>query len=1411
MAALIAAPLVGLGLSAPMATTIATLGLYAATTAASIFLQMAMAEEPQQETGTKLQAVLGGAVNQAIHMGRKETAGSFIYKGTWGSAGKIPNAFLTRVYCLSDRPVDGFDDYVWVDGVKCHYDPDETHSVEGVNVGHPIHKYDANGGQRMWVKFHDGTQTTADAYLTAKFDSGPRKWTSDMVGRGRAYMIVTQKWDKKEPTGEMEVLAVVKNSRLYDFRLDSTNGGSGTQRYSDYSTWAVNPGNPIICAYDTMRGIYRSDEWLYGGKKWPATRFDISTWTAAANQCDTDVPTKDGGSIKWSRMGAEIDVSEEPWTVIERMLKACDGRIVESGGKFKVYVGGIGASVYSFTDDDVILSEDLSGRTFPTRDQIANTVNGTYIEPDNAGEAKAYKPRTKAEYVAEDGDVRKTTLDFDYVRDNRQAQRLAELALNDNRRFRTFSVAFWTQARKLEPCDVVSWTSERFQFTNKKFILGDVVLREDGIVVANLREADANDANWNALTDENPFDTGVFEDLDEPTQTLVATVTAVPFTDDTGKARRPAIRIQAAIDDDFVDCQALLYQVRKQFGDQKIIHRGRSETFFDPDNADYGDITFTSQSIATLKAKWVQVRYKIEPESDRPTEWSDWADHAVNLDDLGIDDDDTTDGALAAPSNLTLAKVQDEDEDGKIQTYILMDCTPPAGATSKTTYTYEVTVDGVTPPFTVKSKDPRRKFLVQKTGVLHSVRVQAVQGVGSVGAWSSAATITPTKKANSVPTPSGMSARALANGNRVKCDDPTFKHLDWVLTYANNTNNFGTATLVDKRRGFKFRDDDPPGSRGDTTYYWKRFIDKSDNIGSASASVSVTNRGVDDEDTDDALLPAPTGLSVTKVQEKDEDGTIRTYLRMDCTYPGWASDKADAIYEITVTGAAKPFREVGDNGKAARFRVNKTGVLHSVRARIKGGVGRLSNWTSAVTITPSKKAADASAVTGVSISRKNGAIVVRWDRISDPDNREVAIYRGTTNVFASMTEIGRTKANKWRDDDNIVKGTRYYYRIIPVDTSDNLGASASLPVDDVETGIGDDDTNDGVFSAPSGLSLTKVQDVDEDGKVQTYIQMACTAPAGATSKTTYEFEVTVGGVPDIVKSGGVNKRFRVHKTSVLHSVRVRAIMGVGSQGAWSGSSSITPSKKTGSVPAVGSVTRTNKVSKIVLKWADVDDDTYPDYKRTFIWRNTTGVTPTPGSTAPYEKTSVGKFVDENVTTGVTYSYWVAHMDQSRNFSGLAGPITGASGGDEVQTFADLSGTITTPQVGTSVITTPKISANAASSSAYIHNTGAISVSGAGGESTLASLAIDLTDNQDIAVGIQHINIDTVDRDYTIRIYKDGGLVFEIGATVPAGALFFTETIFSGHSGSSAVYQYRVLAGVSHFVANRAIFVRPRKR
>lgn len=326
------------------------------------------------------------------------------------------------------------------------------------------------------------------------------------------------------------------------------------------------------------------------------------------------------------------------------------------------------------------------------------------------------------------------------------------------------------------------------------------------------------------------------------------------------------------------------------------------------------------------------------------------------------------------------------------------------------------------------------------------------------------------------------------------------------------------------------------------------------------------------------------GFTNTKVQEKDQDGSIRTFLELDCTPPGWAGQKAEFIYEVTVAGRPKPFR-IKSGDEAARFRVNKTGVLHTVRVRARSGVGQNSAWTSSIGITPSKKGADASAITGVAISRKNGNNNITWDRISDPDNREVAIMAGTSNVLASMTEIGRTKSTKWTDSRNIVKGTRMYYRVLPVDTSDNVGSAVpSAAVDDVETGIGTSDTDRTTLAAPTGITLTQAnRDVDKDGTVD--IALLTTFSGGVAGATGYEVEWIDSAGQTASARADTGKFWFKANTIRSYQARWRAYDWTNAPGNWSSySGSVTPAATTGAPANPTNVVATPTEGGFGISW-----------------------------------------------------------------------------------------------------------------------------------------------------------------------------------------------------------------------------------
>lgn len=622
------------GISTTAATIATSVAFYAATTALSYYIQQSNMPDPEP-SGSRLDIEMGGAIGQSILFGDVEKAGHLFYAGSWGRSNKTPNGFLVQCFILADLTDSGDKSTAWIDGQKCTIDLGDNGytgsdgGTGGYVMGHPVTTLRKSGKDYKWIKFKDGSQTTADDYLLGKFGMlASRPYTSDMIGIGRPLAIVTTRLDKEEGGRMSEHQFVRQGSAFYDPRKDSTNGGSGSHRWGNRSTYEFTR-NPAVIYYNVRRGIYYDGDLLYGGRNVSAYMLDNDTYFAAMNTCDENVALAAGGTEKRYAVGGEMDLTRPPADLLDNLLASMNGRVVEDGGVSKLYCGAIGASVYSFTDDDIIATEAEDGSLIPQPDDVFNKITGSYTEPDDGGQAVAYRSKSDADALARDTEMIARSMDFPFVRSNSRAQRCAKYVLKDGQRWRKHGLVLPPPARKLRPCDVVSWTSAEKQYSSKKFLAGDVTPLRDGNVRVKLREANPADSDW-TTGDEDASTPGIYDRVYPDAQTFSATVTAVSITDDDNTtARRPGIRIQATLDADDVDCKALVWQVRKRDGDQKLIAHGRSVGFFETDSSVYGDITFTDN--AFLPGKRVEVRYKVEPQSDRETDWSAWVDGRVTL------------------------------------------------------------------------------------------------------------------------------------------------------------------------------------------------------------------------------------------------------------------------------------------------------------------------------------------------------------------------------------------------------------------------------------------------------------------------------------------------------------------------------------------------------------------------------------------------------------------------------------------------------------------------------------------------------------------------------------------------------------------------------------------------------------
>ena len=460
-------------------------------------IEKAMAKKDQQPAGTKLEISMGDDHPMSFIIGSYATAGRRKYAGTWGEDGKTPNAYFTDVIEIGSLPNRGGErglSSLWIDDRKVGVLWEEPHPD---GRGFPVIEYRVKGKDYLWVKFLDGTQGAPDPFLLAKFGGlGDRPWRQSMVGRGCQIAILTSRYNRDLFSGVPSGLFEPHPLPLYDIRKDSSMGGNGPHRWNDRSTWERST-NPAVMIYNLVRGIYYGPEWVYGGQNIGAFCLPAANWMAAANACDAAVPIGGGVNEAAYRAGYDVQCDREPLDVISELLKGCNGRMAEVGGVFKMLVGAPGGAVYSFTDDDIVVTEGQDFEPFPSLSATYNAIEATYPEPAEKWATKDAPGRYNADLEAQDGYRRlPAQVQLLAVPFANQVQRVGVAMIQDYRRFRVHQISLPPDAYPLEPNDVVSWSSARNGYDEKKFLVVKVEPQANFLIVVTLKEIDPADYDW---------------------------------------------------------------------------------------------------------------------------------------------------------------------------------------------------------------------------------------------------------------------------------------------------------------------------------------------------------------------------------------------------------------------------------------------------------------------------------------------------------------------------------------------------------------------------------------------------------------------------------------------------------------------------------------------------------------------------------------------------------------------------------------------------------------------------------------------------------------------------------------------------------------------------------------------------
>lgn len=563
-----------------------------------------------QSSGITVSVQMGDTLPRSFLIGTRATAGRRKYIGSWGSEGSTPNAYLTDVIELSCLPShagpQGLEE-AWFGETKGTILWGEPHPD---GRGYPVSQFRVNGVDYLWVKYLDGSQTVADPFLRSTFGNhASRPWKSTMIGRGIQAVIITMRINSDLfKGGLLACLFQPKPMRLYDIRQDGTAGGDGPQRWTDPSTW-TSSDNIGTMIYNVARGIYYGDRWLHGGRNFSSYRLPASSFIAAINEADRIME----GGRKQFRGGLEIFVDRDGLDTIEEFRLSCSGRLAEVGGRIKLLIGSPAGAVYSFSDSGIVVTSEQDFEPFPSVSATHNTITASYPEPSQKWADKDAPEQSSAALVARDGgQVLSVPMQFNAVWSSAQVQCLMATMIEEEQRWRTHELVLPPSASALEPNDVVSWSSERNSYSNKKFLIYRSNRISGCLFRVVLKEIDPADYDPPSII--IPPVIGWIGPVPVPPQPMYGwQVLPAYLPNANGQPWRPSIEVRCAPNQD--DVKSIRVQVKLVSSDQ---------TVFDSDTIPYeAPFAWTLNAIFAGKADYM-ARGRFMPISDRATEWSAW-------------------------------------------------------------------------------------------------------------------------------------------------------------------------------------------------------------------------------------------------------------------------------------------------------------------------------------------------------------------------------------------------------------------------------------------------------------------------------------------------------------------------------------------------------------------------------------------------------------------------------------------------------------------------------------------------------------------------------------------------------------------------------------------------------------------
>jgi hypothetical protein len=411
---------------------------------------------------------------------------------------------LTRVFVESS----GADNqYLYVAGVLCEGGGSGITAIDEVYVDDKLVTFDGaltdgtlRGVSSSDTNYYKGGESLIsiqgffglDNQSASSLLDETTNWTSNHKLSGLAYVALRFKWNQDAYNGLPEVRVTVRGKKIYDPRLDTTKGGSGSHRQDTASTWAYSANSSLVLL-DYLRNTRY-------GKGLPNDAFESNyeTFKTSANTCDTQVTPYSGAStINLFETNAVLDTEKKLIENVRELLIPMRAIFNYTQGKYKIIIEGSGASQLLLTKDNVVSEVKIQGES---KSEKYNRVIGTYTNPekDYQSDTVSYPPFDDAHLASGDRHATMLTEDnetllersFDMIQVTSpyQAEEICENILKRSRNNIKAEVTATAEALNLSIGDIVTATYDTAGFSAKPFRVMSLSINADSTVNLGLEE-----------------------------------------------------------------------------------------------------------------------------------------------------------------------------------------------------------------------------------------------------------------------------------------------------------------------------------------------------------------------------------------------------------------------------------------------------------------------------------------------------------------------------------------------------------------------------------------------------------------------------------------------------------------------------------------------------------------------------------------------------------------------------------------------------------------------------------------------------------------------------------------------------------------------------------------------------------